>query len=353
MNLLIHSNELNRAMKLLGNVVEPRFPTHANVEFHADGKGLTLRATNGTMFASVMIPTIGLDDETFCVDGAMLKSVIASAGGEVRITTTERACILKSAGQTRMPIVAMDMPKEEPVSGASFRVNGELLARAIRKTQYAISTEQARAVLTGSLMETDGDVLKVVSLDGFQLALETCDVSGEPMKMIVPGIALRRVMENLCQDEKLTVTTDGVRVAFETETMRLSTVLLVGQFIDYEKLIQPSFEHSARVNVEEMLRVCRSSKVISSKNHLVKLHVREGGITLTSNSEQGSDFQADVVCDTRGGDLTIAFRDEYLMNALSAVDGEYAVMNMTSTTGPAVIEADGEGKHLLLPVRVS
>ena len=71
-----------------------------------------------------------------------------------------------------------------------------------------------------------------------------------------------------------------------------------------------------------------------------------------SNSER-ADYEATVDCETQGSELTIAFNQRYLMNAVNVVGGDQVILQFNAPTTPCVLrKADDDGVHLVLPVRV-
>ena len=69
----------------------------------------------------------------------------------------------------------------------------DTMARMIAETSFAISTNESRPVYTGALIEVENNIMTMVAVDGYRMALrreavETCDA--ESLKFIVPGAAL-------------------------------------------------------------------------------------------------------------------------------------------------------------------
>ena len=69
----------------------------------------------------------------------------------------------------------------------------------IRKTIFAVSSEENRPIFTGCLFEIKNNKLNVVAVDGFRLALRTTPVftDSQDFSAIVPGKYLNEVSKNL------------------------------------------------------------------------------------------------------------------------------------------------------------
>ncbi|MFR2571646.1 MAG: DNA polymerase III subunit beta, partial [Clostridia bacterium] len=64
-----------------------------------------------------------------------------------------------------------ELPKIEIEN--SIEIDQNLLKNMIRKTIFAVSTEESRPIFTGCLFEIENNKLSLVAVDGFRLALRT------------------------------------------------------------------------------------------------------------------------------------------------------------------------------------
>lgn len=352
MNLKLPANEFGRAVKILSGVIGQKQTKFGNIQVRTQPDLVEVRATNGTMFGKITIPTMGAEEETICVDGEMLKSIVQSAGGDIEIHTAGNVCTIKTVGRTRIPIVETELPENPVVTGVSTEIDADDFVRAYEHIVYAISTEESRPVLTGALFETDGTELRMVSLDGFKMSVERIPASGESMKVIIPAVALKRVRESVFSGEKITVISSEGRVLFRTDSMELTCVLLSGEYVDYRKLIPDAFKYSAKFRISDLKSALRCGEVVGGKKNLVKLGFTDHRITISNNSDE-AEYEADIDCQTLGGDISIAFNNQFLQSTLAAIDTEYAEMSMNSPTSPAILKPEGsENIRLILPVRV-
>lgn len=354
MNIKIHSNELNRALKILVQCIETKVASdRANICFRHEDNKLTMWAEKFNLSGTMSVPVMGGDGEEFAVDGAMLAKVCALCKGEIGITTDGKVCTIKGVGRTRLPIVDAKAKELKKIKGKSVKIDGGKLARAFDHVRYAVSTDEiGRPILTGALVETDGSVLRMVGLDGFQMSLEETDCDGADVKAVVPGAFMGLVAGAVVDGETVELVFTENAVQVRTEDMMLQGVLLSGEFPDYRRIIPASFKTRCRVRVEDLRDTLKAGKVINSKQNLVKLNVGAESITVSNNAE-AADFEAEVACETQGDPLLIAFNERYLSNTIGAVDTEDAEMSFNGGTGPVVVKSvDDPGVRLVLPVRV-
>ena len=78
----------------------------------------------------------------------------------------------------------------------------------IKQTIFAVSTDENRPILTGSLIEFKNGEMTFVSIDGFRLALRKSTVEGtsNDFNVVVPGKTLNEIVKILQQtDEDITI----------------------------------------------------------------------------------------------------------------------------------------------------
>lgn len=353
MQVRVNSAELGRAVRIVSGLTDKMHRVNANIEIASGKNGVSVRATNGSMFADLRIPMIGLDDESFCVDGDTFSKVVRGEKGEIEIVTDGRVLTVRAAGRTRIPMLTTSLPEMPDVKGKQITIKAEDLRRAYAGVAHAISSEPTRPTLTGALMVSDGYRLKMVALDGFRLSIEAVPVSGDELRILVPGSALKAVVDSLDGESAVTVVSDGTRVRFHMDPGDISCVLLQGDFPDYEKLIPTGGAYSAKIPVDPMVTALRRSGVVESKNNLVKLRFADDAVQVSSNSE-AADFDADIPCETQGGNLNIAFNSKYLQELMGSFNSEYVVMTMNSPSSAAVVRdaENDESLRMILPVRV-
>ena len=353
MNIKIHSSELNRMMKVIAQCTDPKDNANkANIEIGNLNNQLYIHASDGHFSATMTTPMLGLDDEKFCVDGQMFARVCAMCNGEVQIITDDKTCTIKGAGRTKLPIVNANIPRHEDVIGKKAVISAEQLNRCYGSVAYAVSTDTTRLYLTGILTEVNGGKMKMTSLDGFQMSIESAECEGDEIKAIIPATFLKLVTQATSSGEDVTIYTDGHRIAAQTDSMALSCGLLTGDYPDVARILPTEFKTECMVNAAELMNALKSGSVVNNKQNLVKMEISENSIRVMNNSEE-ADFEADINCDTHGPDLKIAFNLKYLMNTINAIAAENVILHFNTSVTPCVATCkDEDGVRLVLPVRV-
>ncbi len=234
------------------------------------------------------------------------------------------------------------------------------LKSMIDQTIFAVSTNDARPIHTGTLFEVSGGELTMVSVDGYRLAKRTEKLEGEDIgdcSFVVPGSALSDI-ERICaaEDDKVSVSVGARHVSFVIGGTVVVSRRLEGEFLNYKRAIPDSFKYSLTVDRGEFISVIdRVSLIISEKNlSPVRMCFNDGSIDCLCMTPIG---RAEDVCSCEGSGegLQIGFNDRYMKDALKAAGVEKLNININSASSPCIINAaDGSDKFtfMILPVRL-
>ena len=251
-----------------------------------------------------------------------------------------------------------ELPEVEDQYSVTMKQN--VLRAMIAQTSFAISTNEARPVHTGSLFEITSEGLTVVSVDGFRLALRREKLEkfeGGAFKFVAPGSALGEV-EKICEDsEELAVITLGNRhLLFEVGSTQLICRRLEGEFLDYKTSIPRNNPINIYVEKRGMINsIDRVSVVISEKQKSpVRCIFDEDRVYMSTKTGNG---EAKDVCRVagNGNKLEIGFNNRYLMEALRYAPADEVKMELNTGISPCIIvpkEGEENFLYMVLPVRL-
>ena len=234
------------------------------------------------------------------------------------------------------------------------------LKEMVSQTIFAVSDNESRPVYTGSLFEVDGNVLTIVSVDGYRLALRREEIQRqdeEQLRFIVPGSALSDV-EKICSntEDPVKITVGSKHISFSVGDTVLISRRLEGEFLNYQKSIPANFNLKVTADRTELTRtVERVSLIIDDKVKNPLRCVFDGGtIRLTCVTALG---KAEDVCpvDGQGNGLEIGFNNRYLLDALKVAPAEKLKLCLNSGSSPCVMVAEDESDkflYMILPVRL-
>lgn len=251
-----------------------------------------------------------------------------------------------------------DLPEVE--DDYSVTIQQGILRTMIAQTCFAVSTNEARPVHTGSLFEISEDGLTVVSVDGFRLALRREKIesfNGGAFQFVAPGNALNEV-EKICEDsEETAVITLGNRhLLFEVGNTQLICRRLEGDFLDYKTAIPRNNPIALRVEKRGLMQsIDRVSVVINEKQKSpIRCLFDDNRVYLSTKTANG---EARDVCriEGDGGKLEIGFNNRYLLEALKYAPADEVKVELNTGISPCIIvplEGEENFLYMVLPVRL-
>ena len=260
-----------------------------------------------------------------------------------------------------MGIDAQDYP-EMPVVDVvnTISLPQKILRSMINQTIFAVADTDVRPIYTGTLFEVDGDMLTLVSVDGYRLAkrcekLESAHM--ENCSFVVPGSSLSDI-QRICSDSEdpVQISVGSKHISFLIGDTVLISRRLEGEFLNYRRSIPEMFRTTVKVERGEIISVIdRVSLIVSEKNSSpVRMSFQDGTIDCYCVTPFGK--AEDVcTCEGSGNGLEIGFNDRYLMDALKAAATEELLLCLNTASSPCVIKAaDGSENftYMILPVRL-
>ncbi|MCI8496697.1 MAG: DNA polymerase III subunit beta [Clostridiales bacterium] len=302
------------------------------------------------------------EEGSVVLSARLFGDIIRRMEGELlTLETDEKNNTRIQCGQTEFSIVGIDpteFPEIPSVSGGeSADLPQNMLAGMIRQTLFAVAQNESKPVHTGILFEMDGETIRLVSLDGYRLALR-CERVQCPsdLRFVVPGKTLSEVLKLLSDSEdEMTLSVGKRHIVFAIGGYHVISRLLDGEFLDYRQSIPASATSTVRVNTRRFISsVERASLLINDR---MKSPVRcifdrdELKISCTTPMGKVSDqFEAAV----EGDRFEMGFNNRYLLDALRASEEDEVKLELNGPLSPMkVVPLEGDSYlFLVLPVRL-
>ncbi len=282
----------------------------------------------------------------------------------ISITDNRTASIRCMKNRSNLAIMnASEYPEIRPLaSGSQVKIPQNKLKDMIGRVVFAIATDESRQILTGSLLEVSRSEARLVALDGFRLAMQKLFQPFElpdgmdVVKAIIPGKVLNELAKILPDDGAFcTMLFSQGRMQCSFGNIRLSSVLLAGEYIDYRRILPSEFKSEAIANRASVQEAIDRASLMAreGKNNLIKMSFREDVLKITSNAELG-DIEEEMEASLIGDPVDIAFNSRYITDVIRNVSGESLCMKFNSSVSPCVVvpQNGDDYIYLILPVRV-
>ena len=245
----------------------------------------------------------------------------------------------------------------------SIELEQNALKDMIRKTIFAVSTEDTRPIFTGCLFEVKNNRFNVVAVDGFRLAWKSKNLtkSINDFAAVIPGRTLTEVNKILLDSfDPVKIGIAKNQALFEIENCKIVTRLLDGEFLNYSKVIPENWETRVRANTNiiancfERISLISSSSIEKEKKYPVKINVGIGKMTISCTNQTG-DAKEELYITTEGKELEIGFNPKYFLDILRNIDDEEVFIDFGTSISPCVIrsvEEESDYKYMILPIRL-
>ncbi len=286
-------------------------------------------------------------------------------GDELSFECDEGLMVNLHCGMSHFNIIgssAEDYPELPGVEALQkITVQEGMLKEMIGETLFAVSTNEARPIHTGSLFEIDNGILTVVSVDGFRLALRREKLEGAQengISFVVPGAALNEV-EKIASfsEDPAEIRLGEKHVLFLIGSTELVSRRLEGEFLDYRKSIPTTAKIVVSADRKELSGVIeRISLLINERfKSPVRCRFMDGQLRVTTSTSLGKAVDSCPI-QGDGGELEIGFNNRYLLDALKAAPSDTVRLQLNSAVAPCVMlpgdEEDDSFVYLILPVRI-
>ena len=241
----------------------------------------------------------------------------------VMIETDDRMVTYITCGKVDYQIVGMsaveypDLPTFQQTDG--IEINAKLLRDMIRQTVYAVSDNNSKPIYTGSLYEITNDMLRIVAIDGFRMAIRSEPVSSESnTSFVVPGKTQMEVLKLLSDDEEMVQIIVGQRhITFQINSYRVISRLIEGTFLDYKSTIPAGEKTALVINTRTMIDSVERMSLLNSERIQSPVRCKFGGDEIRLSCASAVGRANDTInVPIIGESVEIGFNNRYMLEAL-------------------------------------
>ena len=374
MKLTITQAQLAYGLGVVSRAVSPRstLPVLNNILLATDQGRLRLSATNLELGITCWIGADIEEEGSITIPARILFDLVNTLPGEkvsLSLNTHTQALNIH-CGTSNFDIKGIDAqefpPMPEPDLSKGVELNVSDFKEMIQQVSFAASSDDARPVLQGVLMEINGNDLSLAATDGFRISVRKAEISTTlttPVKVIIPARSLSE-LARIATDGKQTVTMvvppDRGQAIFHLENAELATQLIEGTFPDYRAIIPRRFETRTVISTAEFLKACKQAEIIAREgNNVIRMNLRpqEGApsaVEFSSQSEEMGSGEVVVDANIEGPELLIAFNVRYLSEVLDVIKTPNTILETTANNTPGLITPVGndEFRHIIMPMHL-
>ncbi len=366
MNFNIKQEELNRPLQRVASVVERRLtkPILGNILLSLQDGLLRMTTTDMEIEMQTQVQVDSGTSGDITVQARKLMDICRSLPGDadLKFTLDDQRMVLK-AGKSRFTLAtlpAIEFPNIEIAEElTSFKLPEGLLKTGIDRTAFAMAQQDVRYYLNGLLMEIHNGSLRLVATDGHRLAI--CDVfSGlegvDDQRLIIPRkgiLELSRLLSDGDAETTITLGRNFIRVTSAENSFVCK--LIEGVYPDYQNVIPNTGDKDAICDRETLRQALNRVAILSSEKYRgVRMHFADSTLLVIANNPEHEEAEDELPMEYVGGELDIAFNVGYLIDALTACDGEKVKLNLSDANSCCLIETipDNQSRYVVMPMRL-
>ncbi len=366
MNITLSRASLLQAVQRCQSIVEKRHtvPILANILLKADQHTLEVTATDLEVGIRSQAAASVKEAGEITVSARKLFDIIKELDPEQDVTleTGDHFLAIRS-GRSRFrlsTLPASDYPSlslEE--DSAAIRLPAAQLSDMIAATSFAMSNDETRKYLTGTLFEVDDkQMLRLVTTDGHRLALNEVELGDNTSssQCIVPRKAVMEIRK-LCDEseEEVSLFLGERQIRLEAGSNVLTSKLIDARFPVYQDVIpsgNPGHALVARAEFDQVLR--RSMIVANEFTHDIRLAFSDKGLDVSAHNTEQEEAEEHLAAEYQAQEVVIGFNGRYLRDALGAMRSATVHLELKDELSPVLLYAEDhpEARYVIMPMRI-
>lgn len=364
MKLVIQKDRFLDGLQLVQNVVSTRttLPILGNVLIKTlDGK-VSLSTTDLDTGIRAEVEATVEKPGAITLPARKLFSIIRELPAtEITLEVDTKLSATIRAGTSYFRIMGLpeeDFPPFPKTDGAHiFKLEQKSFREMLRRTAYAMSTDESRYVLNGALLCFKDNKLTIVATDGRRLALVEQEIEfpkGSELDAILPSKAVGELQRILGDEGEVQIAVAENQFAFKVGSTQLVSKRIEGNYPNYKQVIPSDAKERVTVERELLLSAARRVAILSSeKSNSVKLSFSKNNLEITTTTPDVGEARESITVNYKGRDFAIAFNPDYLCDPLRNLDADEIFLDFTDELSPGVIRFSKPFLYVLMPMRTA
>lgn len=338
-------------------------PALGGILIEATEDGVVFRATDTEIGISHHLSAVRVEQPGAALVGGQLATNVVRnlPDGEVVVETgADDSSLDINAGAAHFSLRVLnrtDFPPEPAIEGDPVKIAAAPFTDAISLVSRAASRDEIRPVLTGVLIQADGNSLTVVATDSYRLSVKKAELqspSGD-FDAIVPASTLRELSRIVAAEgvNEIEIRKSSNQVLFICGDTKINTRLIDGQFPNWEKLIPTEFDYFVDLPQGEILEIGKRVGYLAQRNAPIRIGLADGEVTVSAQTPDIGEASESLPVEYSGDPMEISFNPQYLIDGIDSIEAENVRLKVSSPLRPGLLQAadDESFSYLIMPIR--
>ncbi len=282
-------------------------------------------------------------------------------GEKIELSVDDKHTATIQAGSSNYKIYGIPAEEFPPIKISEtekvFSLEQGAFREMLKKTVYAVSTDESRQVLNGILMTVAEQKLTVVATDGRRLALVEQEIEipvDVQANVVIPTKTVNELVKTLSDEGTLKIKVVDGMVSFEVDNVVIVSKLIDGNYPNYRQVIPNQCEEKITLEREIFLATLRRvSQLAKEKNVPVRLTFDKNHLRVFASVPDVGEADETMPIKYKGKKIAMAFNPDYLMDPLRNLTSDEVNIEMVDELSPAVIKCDIPFLYVIMPLRLS
>jgi len=358
-------NQLLRTIQKVQNAISTKttLPILSNMLLEARKTDIKITATDLDLGISSIMPVGPESEGAITLPAKKLMDIIKELPNseEIWVSTKKNNVTTIESGKIIFKIVGL--PKEEFPQPPVFK-NKEMitlpqrvLKNMISMTGFAVSHDETRYVLNGTLFIVMNKIIKLVATDGRRLAViekKLPNETGVDRKIIIPTKTIQELSRLLQEDGEVKIAFDENQILFDLNDTVIISRLIEGDFPNYEQVIPKELKEKILIDRNALLAAAKRASILTNQDSVaIKMDISKEKITISKNTPYVGEVKEEVGVSYKGKDLTVGFNPDYIIEVLKNIDTKEIGFELAESDKPGVIRLGGEYTYVVLPMQIA
>lgn len=336
----------------------------SNVLLEATEGSLSLKATDIKVSFETLIPVDTKESGAITVFCDKLSGILASIPeGDIDFEQDDSKLIVKPTfKKVRFQLKTISSEKfpelPEAPEDSFFSIPARDFKNMVSQVIFAVSDDETRYFMNGVYLEKFDGGLVMVSTDGRRLAYVKKEIDAEIPNfrgVIIPPKVLNLVAKRSSDEGLIEIGVTDKNIFFRFGSYKVSSVLIEGQFPNYQKVIPEKQKYKINIGRLELIDALkRVSIFVEQKSRRTFFTLSTGLLVLASEESELGTAREELPCDYEGPEVTLALNYRYVEDPLKVmstdmINLEFTEANRAITLSPA---QDADFFHIVMPMQL-
>ncbi|GAB4522955.1 MAG: DNA polymerase III subunit beta [Anaerolineales bacterium] len=373
MNVSVLQKNLAYGLSVVSRAVSARstLPVLGNILIASDEGRLRLSATNLEMgitcWVSAKIEVEGATTVPARTFGDLVNTLSDQAIALSLDENTQTLRVECGSSHTNVKCISAEefppMPVSELSNGVVIQVGD--FKEVVQQVAFAASSDDARPILTGVLMQVNGDEIALSATDGFRLSVRKAKLAAPasiPLRTVVPARALSELARIAGDgDETLTILHLEKRnqIVFRLKNIEVVSQLIEGNYPDVSQIIPRNYATRTVLSTQAFLKACKQVEIFAREgSSIARLSIVPGGemqpgsVEISGQSEEIGSSRNLMDASIDGEAMVIAFNVRFLREVLDVIKTPNVALETTRSDTPGILRPinDDQFLHVIMPM---